>query len=214
MNSKRPLVIIHGWSDEALSFQHLGSLLAEHTQRNLTQVNLADYISLDDSITMDDLVSAMQRAWGACKLPRTVYSVDVVVHSTGGLIIRDWIARYFTPYDAPIKHLLMLAPANFGSPLAQKGRALIGRVVVGLRSQKLFQTGTHILKALELASPYSWQLAQRDLFSDSVYYTPGKILCTVLVGNEGYRGIRAAANEPRHGWHRAPIHGQHELQLL
>jgi hypothetical protein len=89
----------------------------------------------------------------------------------------------------------MLAPANFGSPLAHKGRSFLGRVVKGFKSDKLFQTGTRILKGLELASPFSWDLAQRDLFSDQVWYGPGAVLCTVLVGNSGYTGISAAANE-------------------
>lgn len=192
----RPILIIHGWSDTDSSFVRLGELIVGKTGRDVQHINLADYVSLDDSVLMDDLVSAMDVAWKDKKLPRQPSSMDVIVHSTGGLIVRDWLTRYFTPTKSPIKHLLMLAPANFGSPLAQKGRALIGRVVVGLRSKKIFQTGTHILKALELASPYAWDLAMRDRFGRADYYGKGKILCTVLIGNTGYRGIRAAANEP------------------
>ena len=192
----KPLIIIHGWSDAASSFQGLANHIAEAGQRDIHLINLANYISMDDSIFMDDLVVCLQRAWQRHNLPLDPFSVDVIVHSTGALIIRDWITRYFTPTTVPIKHLLMLAPANFGSPLAQKGRALIGRIIEGMHSRKLFETGSHILKALEIASPYTWQLAQKDRFGRYNFYGPGRILCTVLVGNQGYSGIRAAANEP------------------
>ena len=57
-------------------------------------------------------------------------------------------------------------------------------------------TGTQILKGLELASPYTWRLAERDRFGEGgEMYQPGNVLCTVLVGNIGYRGISAIANE-------------------
>ena len=89
----------------------------------------------------------------------------------------------------------MLAPANFGSPLAHKGRSLLGRVVKGWKNEKTFQTGTHVLKGLELASPYSWDLAMRDRLGRQDYYGAGKTLATVLVGNTGYGGIASVANE-------------------
>lgn len=90
----------------------------------------------------------------------------------------------------------MLAPANFGSPLAHTGRTFIGRALKGWKGNRLLHTGTQILKGLELASPYSWDLAFRDRFGSANYYGPGKILCTVLVGNTGYTGISAIANKP------------------
>ncbi|MGV8690956.1 hypothetical protein ACV35Z_33425, partial [Pseudomonas aeruginosa] len=47
--------------------------------------------------------------------------------------------------------------------LAHKGRSFIGRVLKGW-NRFVGQTGTQVLKGLELGSPYSWQLAERDLF--------------------------------------------------
>jgi hypothetical protein len=105
------------------------------------------------------------------------------------------MTRHRTPANCPIHHLLMLAPANFGSPLAHKGRSFVGRVVKGFKSDRRFQTGARILFGLEMASPFSWQLALQDRFGSSTWYGPGGILCTVLVGNTGYSGIAAAANE-------------------
>jgi len=195
----RPIVIIHGWSDSSSTFRPLKRKLARALGRPVELIGLADYESRDDEITFDDVVTAMDEAWTRKGLPRHRGSVDVVVHSTGGLVIRDWLARNYRATarttDAPIKRLVMLAPANFGSPLAHKGRSFFGRVVKGWDSKKMFQTGKEILKGLELASPYSWELALRDRFGSSNFYDKGKVLATVLVGNTGYSGIAAAANE-------------------
>lgn len=191
----RPLVIIHGWSDDSASFRPLATLLENKLNRSSQTIDLADYISMDDEVTYDDLISTMMQAWQKINLPLSPFSVDVVVHSTGGLIIRDWISRNFTPTTSPIKNLVMLAPANFGSPLAHKGRAFFGRVIKGFDSDKLFQVGAKLLKGLELASPYTWNLGMRDRFGKDDFYGPNKILCTVLVGNTGFGGISAAANE-------------------
>ena len=194
------LVIIHGWSDEAGSFKTLARRLAKAPPEGLgtpvTEIHLGDYVSLDDQVTFNDLVDAMVKAWSDRGLPTAPRSVDAVVHSTGGLVIRDWLTQRYTPETAPIRRLLMLAPANFGSPLAHTGRSMIGRVTKGWKGTRLFETGKHILKGLELASPYAWALAEHDLFSDQKFYGRGRILCTVLVGNAGYRGISAVANRP------------------
>lgn len=189
------LVIIHGWSDSHRSFRRLGKKLVEHgVAPEVKHVLLGDYVSMDDEVGFSDLAKALNAAWQREKLPTAPRSVDVIVHSTGGLVIRDWMTAYTEPETTPIRRLLMLAPANFGSPLAHKGRSFVGRMVKGFKSDKIFQTGTRILKGLELGSPYSWELAQRDLFGDTTWYGPGRILCTVLVGNTGYSGISAAAN--------------------
>ncbi len=193
--SKRPLVIIHGWSDTSASFTALRNYVDSLDLGTPIVINLADYVSMDDAVRFDDLVAGMRRAWLKVGLPVAPRSVDAIVHSTGGLVIRDWLDTHFAPDASPVHRLLMLAPANFGSPLAHKGHSFIGRVVKGFKADKPFQTGLRLLKGLELASPYAWQLALRDRFGSATRYGPGRILCTVLVGNVGYSGIAAAANE-------------------
>lgn len=129
------LIIIHGWSDSYTSFKTLSTKLAspepEGISADIRHVRLGDYVSLDDQVNYEDLVEAMERAWVKQKLPKDPQSVDVVIHSTGGLVIRHWLTRYYTPDTAPVKRLLMLAPANFGSPLAHTGRSMIGRALKG-----------------------------------------------------------------------------------
>lgn len=192
----KPLLIIHGWSDDADSFIPLASALERKTGREVEQVWLGNYISLDDDVQMKDLIVGLSKAWKSKKLPMAPKSVDVIVHSTGGLVIRDWLYSVFTSKDKkpPVNNLVMLAPANFGSPLAHKGRALYGRVIKGFNASKRFETGTHILKALEMASPYSWELAQNDRFNSNLF-SPNGVRATVIVGNEGYSGISSLANE-------------------
>ncbi|MBM3855337.1 MAG: alpha/beta hydrolase, partial [Verrucomicrobia bacterium] len=193
--SKRPIVILHGWSDTSASFTALRNYVASLDLGTPVVINLADYVSMDDAVRFDDLVAGMQRAWLKVGLPLAPRAVDAIVHSTGGLVIRDWLDTHFAPDASPVHRLLMLAPANFGSHLAHKGHSFIGRVVKGFKSDKPFQTGLRLLKGLELASPYTWQLALRDRFGSANRFEPGRVLCTVLVGNVGYSGIAAAANE-------------------
>ena len=155
---------------------------------------------MEDEVRFDDITTAMEVAWHDRGLPQRPGSVNAIVHSTGALVIRDWLQRNYGPESAPIKNLVMLAPANFGSPLAHKGRSFIARVYKGFIAKRPegrpFETGTHILKGLELASPYTWDLASRDRFGPGgKMYGPGNVLCTVLVGNTGYRGISSIANE-------------------
>lgn len=189
----KPIVVFHGWSDKADSFEPLAQFLQEQLQRPVEVINLADWVSMDDQVSYRDLNVALHAEWKRRRLPRTPRSVDVVTHSTGALVIRHWLTQRFRPKTAPIDHLLMLAPANFGSPLAHKGRALYGRIIKGWRTG--FQTGTKILKGLELASPFTWDLAQKDIFTKQAWFGQEGVLATVLVGNTGYAGVRAAANE-------------------
>ncbi len=195
----RPIVIIHGWSDKSNSFRPLAKRLRKSLGRPVLTINLADYESLDDEVTFDDLVAAMTKEWEKKNLPTTPRSVDVILHSTGGLVVRDWLCQNYSASadktNAPIRNLVMLAPANFGSPLGHKGTSFIGRIIKGWSGDKLFEVGEKLLNGLELASPYSWDLAMQDRFGKSNFFGKGKILCTVLVGNTGYSGIAAAANE-------------------
>lgn len=192
----RPLIILHGWSDEDVSFMPLADAIERITGRMAEHLWLGNYVSLDDDVQMSDLVDGMNRAWKDAGLPTRPRATDVIVHSTGGLVIRDWIATEFTEQGRmpPIRNLVMLAPANQGSPLAHKGRAFYGRVLKGFTSRKRFQTGAQILKALEIASPYTHELARRDRFGTSPF-RPGGLRATVIVGNTGYSGISSLANE-------------------
>ncbi len=189
-----PIIIIHGWSDTSDSFVALKVALEKATGRPTEELFLADWISLDDSVSISDVAEAMDRAWTEKGLPRKRRSVDVVVHSTGALVVREWMRRQkFTRRTNPIYRLGMLAPANFGSPLAHKGRSMVGRIAKGWNNW--FETGTLVLKGLEMASPYSWELAESDLLTKGQsLWGKGGVLSTVLVGDTGYTGLRSLIN--------------------
>ena len=189
----KPLIILHGWSDQASSFDGLAHFFQTELDRDIHTIKVADWLSMDNEITYRDLAEAMQREWKRLSLPTENGAVDIVVHSTGALVVREWLTEFYDASDNPVDHLLMLAPANFGSPLAHKGKAFYGRIIKGWRTG--LQTGKVLLNGLEVGSPYSWELAERDLLSGKYWYGKHRIKATVLVGNEGYDGVRAAANE-------------------
>ena len=56
---------------------------------------------------------------------------DLIVHSTGGLVARRWISMYYRDRSCPVRNLVTLAPANFGSQLA---RDVDDRGAGGMRS--------------------------------------------------------------------------------
>ena len=104
----RPLVILHGWSDTPTTFEPLADPLAAKLNiRDVSIISLAKYMSMEDEIRFDDIVTAMRAAWRDRLLPTDPGSVDAIVHSTGGLVIRDWLQRNYKFHAAPIKHLVM-----------------------------------------------------------------------------------------------------------
>lgn len=193
MAKPSPIVIVHGWSDKGKSFENLAKFIENSVGASVTTIDLADWVSLNDEITYKDLRFAMNRAWNNHPGIKNATNVRVVSHSTGALVVRDWMTHYYTPKTVPISRHIMLAPANFGSQLAHKGRTWYGRVFKGWKTG--FQTGGHLLRGLELASPYSWNLAERDLLGGTRWYGTDLVMAAVLVGNTGYGGKAAVTDE-------------------
>jgi hypothetical protein len=122
----------------------------------------------------------------------------VIVHSTGGLVIREFLRQFCQgkAKNAPVEHLLMMSAANFGSPLAAMGKSVVGRLFKGWGWDHVGQTGQNILNALELASPYTWELAENDLFNPSFkIFEPGNVMVTALAGTTAYDNLRAFVHE-------------------
>lgn len=193
-----PVIILHGWSDDSDSFIPLGRWLASNGYQ-IVDIHLGNYLSMNDELTVFDLGLAFNRALIAKKIPQTPHSFDVIVHSTGGLVIREYLRQVCrgNPTSTPVRHLLMLSPANFGSPLAKVGKSVLARIFKGWDWSHPMQTGKLILDALELASPYSWALAEADLFDSSFnVYDPNNVMVTVFAGTAAYNSaIRRAFHE-------------------
>lgn len=194
---KRPLLVLHGWSGKSEDFKPLSEYLKANGF-NVVDIWLADYLSMNDEITIQDLGQAMGRALNDKKIRPKRHAFDVIVHSTGGLVIRQYLIHYFfgKPEKCPIRHLVMLAPANFGSPLAHLGKSMVGRLRSGWDWDHLFQTGTKVLDALELASPWTWKMAELDLFNpDNQIFKPENIFTTILIGSDSYPGMAGVLHE-------------------
>lgn len=197
----RQVVIVHGWSDTSGSFGPLVDFLRQHGF-NAVLLWLSDYISLEDDVRIEDTAKRMEQVIRE-KIANDDLdeSFDMIVHSTGGLVARHWLSvHYPSGRNCPVRRLVMLAPANFGSKLASMGQSMLGRVVKGWNNW--FHTGKEMLTGLELGSRFQWDLAQRDLFvppdqteAPSPYGTPG-VLPFVIVGTHPYTSqLRQIVNE-------------------
>lgn len=201
----RQVVVLHGWSDSSDSFKPLTGFLKEHGF-DVVPVFLGDYVSLRDEVRIEDVGRRMQQVFRekmakpAGARDHLANSFDLIVHSTGGLLARWWISEYFRDERCPVRNLLMLAPANFGSVLAHKGRSMVGRLFKGAKTG--FEVGAEMLHGLELGSEFQWTLAQRDLLvmdgarDSTVFYGPDKVRPFVVCGTHGYPGLtRKIINE-------------------
>lgn len=159
----RHVLTVHGWSARDTSMGKLAGFLAgqgfavEHVWLG-GYPSMADEVHLADSARrLGQLVDEMQ-ADGRLG-PR----FHVITHSTGALVVRQWLVFTYPEGGAPVDNLLMLAPANFGSPLAVMGRSALGRLIKGFGNS--FQTGTEFLHALEHGSALQERLALSDRLS-------------------------------------------------
>lgn len=158
------LVFVHGWSViNTDTYGGLPSALAKNAPTGLeikvAHLYLGKYVSFADEVNVDDLARGMQCAINTEILPKLEKGerFSCITHSTGGPVVRKWIDVYFKGQldKCPLQHLVMLAPANHGSALAQLGKGRLSRM-------KFFaegvQPGTKVLDWLELGSDQSWEL--------------------------------------------------------
>ncbi|NNE59570.1 MAG: phospholipase, partial [Woeseia sp.] len=128
------IVFVHGWSvTNTNSYGGLPVRLKnEATARGLDfelkHLFLSRYISFHDEVQLADVARAFSTAVEdelRGLLDRGMRFI-CITHSTGGPVIRDWWHRYYDSVPrsgaCPMSHLIMLAPANHGSALAQLGK--------------------------------------------------------------------------------------------
>src|SRR5438270_1083323 len=200
----RPIVLIHGYSAEGLDFKRICEEL-EVRKIPAIDINVANYVSLNNEITIKDIAEGLDRALRNNPRLNEGQPFDAIVHSTGILVIRSWLTNYGavkTHNDRlkRLKHLIGLAPATWGSPQAHKGRTWIGALVKGDREPgpDFLNAGDNVLDGLELGSRFTWDLAHLDLLGDPPCYDAGPdtpYIC-IFIGNKPYTGISSIANEP------------------
>lgn len=199
----RPLVLIHDFSDHRDPFIALRDAL-KRRKENVLDIDVCTYVPLLNEISISGMAEGLERAFRDHPVLKDVPEFDAIVHSTGMLMLRSWLTNH---REAPgansrlkrLKHLIGLAPATWGWPQAHKGWTWIEALMKGLRSGPDFMNaGEGVLDGLELASPFTWNLAHLDLLGDQPYYNyrPETPFVAVFIGNSPYEGIASVADEP------------------
>src|SRR2546425_11333224 len=118
----RPLVLIHGYSAEGRELFTLRAAL-QAKGIDAKDINICNYVSLNNEINIKDIAEGLERAFRARNL---VGEFDAIVHSTGMLVLRSWLANDARPpgknprLQRP-KHLAGLAPATWDLPRHIRG---------------------------------------------------------------------------------------------
>lgn len=167
-------------------------------------INICDYISLSNEITIKDIAEGLDRALRMQAGLDANQEFDAIVHSTGMLVIRCWLTAYGQNVDRArikrLKHLVGVAPATWGSPQAHKGRTFLGALVKGNRNlgPDFMEAGDRVLDALELGSRFTWDLAHADLLSSTPSFDSGADTpwVAVYIGDQPYKGVPSVANDP------------------
>lgn len=147
------IVFLHGWGVETPDYGALPIWLKSRAPGTTTlDVRLSKYISSADHVTMDDLARAFERV-RLLSFPGRPFAC--ITHSTGGPLMRTWLAQYGAASGNALTHLVMLAPPNHGSALAQLGKGRVSRMKFWLEGR---EPGERVLDWLELGSEESWEL--------------------------------------------------------
>jgi hypothetical protein len=201
----RPLLLIHGYSADGLDFKPLAAALAEELKLQPIEINIGNYVSLNNEITIKDIAEGLDRAFSHQPALKDAPEFDAIVHSTGILVIRSWLTNYGVTLAsnkrlAQLKHLIGVAPATWGSPQAHKGRTWLGALVKGDKTPgpDFMNAGDKVLDGLELGSSFTWYLSSVDLVGEAPYYGKGgnTPYVAVFIGNQPYEGLSSVANDP------------------
>ncbi len=160
-----PVLLVHGYSDEGKSFEPWRDRLRA-AGYDARAIRVASWRSLSNEVSLADIAEGFDRALALEAGLRNGEPFSAVVHSTGTLVLRAWLAADPRRH-ARLRHLVGLAPANFGSPLAHKGRSFLGMLAKGNRQfgEDFLEVGDRLLDALELGSRTTWDLAHRDFLA-------------------------------------------------
>jgi triacylglycerol esterase/lipase EstA (alpha/beta hydrolase family) len=123
VSQNNPIEIVHGWSDGYKSFQPLKDMLV-NAGHQTQDVFLGNYASMRDDVTFDDVSYGLQmRLYELVKNGKITgnvdnsgtfslkpFSLNVIVHSTGGPLVRNWLSLYLRDVcggdftKSPIRH--------------------------------------------------------------------------------------------------------------
>jgi len=148
------ILFVHGWGvTNTSTYGELPEALQRNTPAELSlevhHIYLGNYISFHDEVKIEDIARAFDKAR---KDTIGNNSFSCITHSTGGPVIRVWVEMFYGAKKLkklPLRHLIMLAPPNHGSALAQLGKAKVGRIKAWFQG---IEPGVNVLEWLELGS--------------------------------------------------------------
>jgi len=164
------VIFVHGWSvTDTNTYGRLPEALAQQASEYALEIDikhiwLGKYISFHDEVTVTDIARAFHNALHE-QIPEggSIAQFSCITHSTGGPVVREWLDRFYGSAElsnSPISHLIMLAPANHGSPLAALGKARVGRIEAWFKG---IEPGQKVLDWLSLGSQQQINLARSFL---------------------------------------------------
>ncbi len=168
------IIFVHGWCvTNTNTYSELPKALTtcaakHHLDIQISHIDLARYISFHDEVKVDDIAKAMDSALR--DLPENksgIQEFSYITHSTGGPVVREWVDRFYGAHklkELPLKHLVMLAPANHGSSLAVLGKQRLSRIKSWCQG---IEPGQKILDWLSLGSSEQLALNERFIHYDS-----------------------------------------------
>ncbi|OVE77678.1 hypothetical protein BVX98_02130 [bacterium F11] len=151
------ILLVHGYNVTSTRTYGVLPKRLKSLGHTVKDVYLSKYVTLDDDLTLPDIVHAFQAALNdvyGSQFGKRKFAC--ITHSTGGLVVREWVNHYYGKKKSalPMSHLIMLAPPNHGSRLAKLGKSRLSR----LRSLWGTEPGLRVLDGLELGSQFQWDL--------------------------------------------------------
>jgi triacylglycerol esterase/lipase EstA (alpha/beta hydrolase family) len=191
MTEPKLVVLVHGWSVRSTeTYGQLPDRLESEAKTHgldidIQQIWLGRYVSFRDEVRIEDISRAFEAAIRKELGPKLGKGrrFVAITHSTGGPVVRDWWNRLYAETgqlaECPLSHLIMLAPANFGSALAQLGKGVVGRLSSWFQG---VEPGQGVLDWLELGSPESLALNQKWIASKPPWNGAKPMFPFVLTG--------------------------------
>lgn len=188
---KTVVVFVHGWSvTHTETYGGLPIRLRREADAAgfkilVKNIFLSRYISFHDEVRLSDISRAFRTAVAdeLSGVLKDGIRFVCVTHSTGAPVIRDWWNRYYGAGSksptCPMSHLIMLAPPNYGSALAQLGKERLGRIKAWFSD---IEPGQGVLNWLELGSKEAWDLNRQWIRSDGSQIGKHGVFPFVLTG--------------------------------
>lgn len=183
------LVFVHGYSVTNLdTYGEMPLRIKNEAAKRGIEVHIEDiflgrYISFSDEVRLNDISKALETA-----IQQQILSVNpgrgrfvCITHSTGGPVVRNWWYNFYRSGSevCPISHLIMLAPANHGSSLAQLGKSKLSRIKSWFDG---VEPGQGVLDWLELGSTEAWELNKSWIYEDRANILRNGFFPFVLTG--------------------------------